>query len=246
MSNENPPHVLVVDDDPAIRTLIAEYLRENDLRVTAASNGKELTAALKEHAIDLIILDLRMPGEDGMQIARRVRDQSSLPIIVVSGRLDEADRVMALELGADDYVTKPFSPRELLARIRTVLRRAAATQVLTGRQVDVRAYRFAGWELNIGTRKLTSPAGIRIDLTNGEFSLLSAFLAAPGRVLTRDQLLEASRLYDDVFDRSIDVQILRLRRKIEENPSTPQFIKTERGAGYTFAAAVEKLTSIAL
>jgi two-component system OmpR family response regulator len=230
MSNENPPHVLVVDDDPAIRTLIAEYLRENDLRVTAASNGNELTAALKEHAIDLIILDLRMPGEDGMQIARRVRDQSSLPIIVVSGRLDEADRVMALELGADDYVTKPFSPRELLARIRT----------------DVRAYRFAGWELNIGTRKLTSPAGIRIDLTNGEFSLLSAFLAAPGRVLTRDQLLEASRLYDDVFDRSIDVQILRLRRKIEENPSTPRFIKTERGAGYTFAAAVEKLTSVAL
>jgi two-component system OmpR family response regulator len=246
MSNENPPHVLVVDDDPAIRTLIAEYLRENDLRVTAASNGKEMTAALKDHAIDLIILDLRMPGEDGMQIARRVRDQSSLPIIVVSGRLDEADRVMALELGADDYVTKPFSPRELLARIRTVLRRSAATQVLTGRQLDVRAYRFAGWELNIGTRKLISPAGVRIDLTNGEFSLLSAFLAAPGRVLSREQLLEASRLYDDVFDRSIDVQILRLRRKIEENPSTPQFIKTERGAGYTFAAAVEKLTSVAL
>ena len=246
MSNDNPPHVLVVDDDPAIRTLIEEYLRDNDLRVTAASNGKEMTAALTEHAIDLIILDLRMPGEDGMQIARRVRDQSSLPIIVVSGRLDEADRVMALELGADDYVTKPFSPRELLARIRTVLRRAAATQVLTGRQVDVRAYRFAGWELNIGTRKLTSPAGIRIDLTNGEFSLLSAFLAAPGRILSREQLLEASRLYDDVFDRSIDVQILRLRRKIEENPSTPQFIKTERGAGYTFAAAVEKLSSVAL
>jgi two-component system OmpR family response regulator len=175
-----------------------------------------------------------------------VRDQSSLPIIIVSGRLDEADRVMALELGADDYVTKPFSPRELLARIRTVLRRSAATQVLTGRQLDVRAYRFAGWELNIGTRKLISPAGVRIDLTNGEFSLLSAFLAAPGRVLSREQLLEASRLYDDVFDRSIDVQILRLRRKIEENPSTPQFIKTERGAGYTFAAAVEKLTSVAL
>ena len=246
MSNDNPPHVLVVDDDPAIRTLIEEYLRDNDLRVTAASNGKEMTAALTEHAIDLIILDLRMPGEDGMQIARRIRDQSSLPIIVVSGRLDEADRVMALELGADDYVTKPFSPRELLARIRTVLRRSAATQVLTGRQLDVRAYRFAGWELNIGTRKLISPAGVRIDLTNGEFSLLSAFLAAPGRILSREQLLEASRLYDDVFDRSIDVQILRLRRKIEENPSTPQFIKTERGAGYTFAAAVEKLTSVAL
>ncbi|MGF6243877.1 two-component system OmpR family response regulator [Paraburkholderia sp. GAS38] len=246
MSNDNPPHVLVVDDDPAIRTLIEEYLRDNDLRVTAASNGKEMTAALTEHAIDLIILDLRMPGEDGMQIARRIRDHSSLPIIVVSGRLDEADRVMALELGADDYVTKPFSPRELLARIRTVLRRSAATQVLTGRQLDVRAYRFAGWELNIGTRKLISPTGVRIDLTNSEFSLLSAFLAAPGRILSREQLLEASRLYDDVFDRSIDVQILRLRRKIEENPSTPQFIKTERGAGYTFAAAVEKLSSVAL
>jgi two-component system OmpR family response regulator len=164
----------------------------------------------------------------------------------VSGRLDEADRVMALELGADDYVTKPFSPRELLARIRTVLRRTAASQTLIGRQLDVRAYRFAGWELNIGTRKLTTPAGERIELTNGEFSLLSAFLSAPGRVLSRDQLLEASRLYDDVFDRSIDVQILRLRRKIEEDASTPQFIKTERGAGYVFAVPVEKLSSVAL
>ncbi|WP_123386412.1 response regulator [Paraburkholderia sp.] len=246
MSNENLPHVLVVDDDPAIRTLIADYLLENDMRVAAAANGKEMAAALKEHAIDLIVLDLRMPGEDGMQIARRVRDQSSLPIIIVSGRLDEADRVMALELGADDYVTKPFSPRELLARIRTVLRRTAASQTLIGRQLDVRAYRFAGWELNIGTRKLTTPGGERIELTNGEFSLLSAFLSAPGRVLSRDRLLEASRLYDDVFDRSIDVQILRLRRKIEEDASTPQFIKTERGAGYVFAVPVEKLSSVAL
>lgn len=246
MSYDNPPHILAVDDDPAITALIAEYLRDHDMRVTVVSSGKEMTAALREHAIDLIILDLRMPGEDGMQIARRVRDQSSLPIIIVSGRLDEADRVMALELGADDYVTKPFSSRELLARIRTVLRRAAATQILTGRQSDVRAYRFAGWELNIGTRRLTSPAGVKVELTNGEFSLLSAFLAAPGRVLTREQLLEASRLYDDVYDRSIDVQILRLRRKIEADPSRPQFIKTERGAGYTFAAAVDRLNSVAL
>jgi two-component system, OmpR family, response regulator len=246
MSYENPPHILAVDDDPAMTALISEYLREHDMRVTVASSGKEMHAALREHAIDLIILDLRMPGEDGMQLARRVRDQSALPIIIVSGRLEEADRVMALELGADDYVTKPFSSRELLARIRTVLRRTAAAQVLTGRQADVRAFRFAGWELNIGTRKLTSPAGQRIELTNGEFSLLSAFLAAPGRVLSREQLLEASRLYDDVFDRSIDVQILRLRRKIEADPSNPQFIKTERGAGYTFVAVVEKLTSVAL
>ncbi|WP_429551226.1 response regulator [Paraburkholderia sp. MM5477-R1] len=239
----NLPHVLAVDDDPAIRELIAEYLSENDIRVTVATNGKEMTTALAEHAIELIILDLRMPGEDGMQIARRLREQSSLPIIIVSGRRDEADRVMALELGADDYITKPFSSRELLARIRALLRRATVTAGEAGRQVDARAYRFAGWELVLGTRKLTSPAGERVELTNGEFRLLNAFLASPARILTRDQLLEASRLYDDVYDRSIDVQILRLRRKIEEDPSQPQYIKTERGAGYIFAAPVEKLST---
>jgi DNA-binding response OmpR family regulator len=138
ISESNRPHVLAVDDDPAIRDLIFEYLTDNDLRVTVAADGEEMTAALEEYAIDLVVLDLRMPGEDGMKIARRLREQSSLPIIVVSGRLDEADRVMALELGADDYLTKPFSPRELLARIRTVLRRTVATQSLTGRQVDAR------------------------------------------------------------------------------------------------------------
>lgn len=243
MSESNLPHLLVVDDDPAIRNLIFEYLTDNDLRVTVAADGEEMTAALVQYAIDLVVLDLRMPGEDGMKIARRLREQSSLPIIVVSGRLDEADRVMALELGADDYLTKPFSPRELLARIRTVLRRTAATQSLTGRQVG--AYRFAGWELNIGTRRLTSPDGKRVELTNGEFCLLNAFLDSPGRILTREQLLEASRLYDDVYDRSIDVQILRLRRKIEEDASHPVYIKTERGAGYIFAVSVDKLSAAA-
>ncbi|MBP0594084.1 response regulator transcription factor [Paraburkholderia sp. LEh10] len=247
MSEVNPPHVLVVDDDPAIRELIAGYMHDNDIRVTAAGNGNEMTAALNEFAIDLIILDLRMPGEDGMQIARRIREQSSLPIIIVSGRRDEADRVMALELGADDYMTKPFSSRELLARVRALLRRAAAFSAGagTGRQSDARAYRFDGWELNIGSRRLTSPAGERVSLTNGEFSLLNAFLASPGRILTREQLLESSRLYDDVYDRSIDVQILRLRRKIEPDPSHPRYIKTERGAGYVFAMSVEKLDSAA-
>jgi DNA-binding response OmpR family regulator len=245
MSDVNPPHVLVVDDDPAIRELIAGYMSDNDIRATVAANGNEMTAALNEFAIDLIILDLRMPGEDGMQIARRIREQSSLPIIVVSGRQDEADRVMALELGADDYMTKPFSSRELLARIRALLRRAAAFGAGTGRQMDARAYRFDGWELNIGSRRLTSPGGARVSLTNGEFSLLNAFLASPGRILTREQLLESSRLYDDVFDRSIDVQILRLRRKIEVDPSHPRYIKTERGAGYLFAVSVERLDSAA-
>jgi two-component system, OmpR family, response regulator len=246
MNTGQLPHILTVDDDPAIRTLISEYLTENDLRVTSVANGAEMAAVLKEQAVDLVILDLRMPGEDGMQIARRVRDQSSLPIIVVTGRLDEADRVMALELGADDYITKPFSPRELLARIRTVLRRTALATSLPGRQSDTRAFRFDGWQLDLESRKLTAPDGAPVQLTNGEFSLLSAFLAAPGKILTRDQLLEASRLYDDVFDRSIDVQILRLRRKIESDPSKPRYIKTERGAGYIFSVSVDKLTSASL
>lgn len=243
MSVVNLPHILVVDDDSAIRELIAGYMEDNDIRVTVAANGKEMNAALNEFAIDLIILDLRMPGEDGMQIARRIREQSSLPIIIVSGRRDEADRVMALELGADDYLTKPFSSRELLARIRALLRRSAVSTPSTGRQLDARAYRFDGWELNIGSRRLTSPAGEGVSLTNGEFSLLNAFLASPGRILTREQLLESSRLYDDVYDRSIDVQILRLRRKIEADPSHPKYIKTERGAGYIFAVSVERLSS---
>jgi len=241
MSEHNLPHILVVDDDQAVRELISSYLTENELRVTAASSGHEMLEALSQSIIDLILLDLRLPGEDGLQIARQLRDQSSIPIIVVSGKRDEADRVMALELGADDYLTKPFSTRELLARIRTVLRRFRATMVATGRQSEVRGYRFSGWELNIGARRLTSPEGSRVELTNGEFCLLTAFLAAPGTILTRDKLLEASRLYDDVYDRSIDVQILRLRRKIEENPSKPRLIVTERKAGYIFSVPVERI-----
>ncbi|QUN32602.1 response regulator (plasmid) [Cupriavidus sp. KK10] len=242
MTNVNIPHVLVVDDDPAMRELLADYLGDNDIRVTVACNGTEMAAAFESFAIDLIVLDLRMPGEDGMQIARRLREQSALPIIIVSGRRDEADRVMALELGADDYLTKPFSSRELLARIRALLRRSAVSASGAGRGTDARAYRFDGWELNIGTRRLTSPMGERVELTNGEFCLLNAFLAAPRQVLSREQLLESSRLYDDVYDRSIDVQILRLRRKIEQDPSHPTFILTVRGAGYVFDAIVEKLS----
>jgi len=245
MNEINLPHVLVVDDDEAVRDLIAAYLCENEMRVSVAANGKQMAEALKAHAIDLVVLDLRLPGEDGIEIARKIREQSTLPIIVVSGRRDEADRVMALELGADDYLTKPFSSRELLARVRALLRRSAAAVAASGRQLDARAYRFSGWELNLGTRKLTSPEGENVPLTNGEFSLLNAFLASPGRVLTREHLLEASRLYDDVYDRSIDVQILRLRRKIEENASRPRYIKTERGAGYVFSVAVERLSKAA-
>jgi two-component system OmpR family response regulator len=238
-----PPHVLAVDDDPAMRQLIADYLGENDVRVTAVATGKEMSRVLAEQAIDAIVLDLRLGGEDGMDLAKKVRAESTIPIIMVTGKKEEADRVMGLELGADDYITKPFSPRELLARVRAVLRRYKILEdILPARDEKRRAYRFGGWELNLRTRRLMSPRGERIELTNGEFSLLQAFCAAPRRILSRDQLLELSRLNRaEVYDRSIDVQILRLRRKIEPDPSDPQYIKTERGAGYMLDVAVDVL-----
>jgi DNA-binding response OmpR family regulator len=237
------PHILAVDDDPAMRRLVDEYLSANELRVTTAATGAEMARVLAESVIDLVVLDLRLAGEDGMQLARKLRDASEIPIIIVTGRRDEADRVMGLELGADDYLTKPFSPRELLARIRAVLRRyQTAREVLPARDAKRRGYRFGGWELNLGTRRLTAPDGRRVALTNGEFSLLQAFCAAPQRVLSRDQLLDLSRLHTaEVYDRSIDVQILRLRRKIEPNPAQPEYIKTERGAGYLFSVPVDVL-----
>ncbi|SRR5579871_562832 len=234
------PHILVVDDDPQIRTLLEEYLAENELRVSAASDGKQLNAILAEHAIDLVVLDLRLAGEDGMAIARVIREQSAIPIVMLTGVRDEADRVMGLELGADDYLTKPFSPRELLARIRTVLRRTRTAGLTESRRREIRAYRFSEFELNLRTRRLSQRKGQAIPLTNGEFNLLAALLAAPQRVLTRDQLLEASRVYgNEVYDRSIDVQVLRLRRKIEADPAQPRYILTERGVGYSFSSPVE-------
>jgi len=234
-----PSHVLVVDDDAALRALVTEYLSQNELRVTAVATGREMVKVLGSEAIDLIVLDLKLQGEDGLHLAQKLRETSKIPIIIVSGRLDEADRVMGLELGADDYVTKPFSPRELLARIRAVIRRYHAPQPLPGRDEALRAYRFAGWELNMRMHRMTSPIGEHIPLTKGEFSLLAAFLSSPERILTRDQLLELSRLHStEVYDRSIDVQILRLRRKLEVDPANPQFIRTARGTGYIFSAPV--------
>jgi DNA-binding response OmpR family regulator len=237
------PHILAIDDDAAMRNLIASYLAENDLRVTTVATGAEMDAVLAANAIDLVVLDLRLEGEDGLQLARRLREDGQTPIIIVSGRQAEADRVMALELGADDYLTKPFGPRELLARIRAVLRRyQVAAELLPARRDERRAYRFAGWELNLRSRRLTSPDGERVELTNGEFNLLQGFCAAPQRVLTREQLLELSRLNSaEVYDRSIDVQILRLRRKIEPDPARPLYIRTERGTGYVFGVPVEVL-----
>jgi two-component system, OmpR family, response regulator len=227
------PHILVVDDDPQIRELLEDYLRENGLRASVAASSAQMSQILADEAIDLIILDLRLAGEDGMAIARTLREESAIPIVMLTGVRDEADRVMGLELGADDYLTKPFSPRELLARIRTVLRRTKSAALSEARQRELRAYRFEDFELNLRTRRLKKRDGRNIDLTNGEFNLLAALLAAPQRVLTREQLLDASRVYDnEVYDRSIDVQVLRLRRKIEADPTEPRFIITERGAGY--------------
>lgn len=234
------PLVLVLDDDAAIRQLLTDYLGENELRVHAVATGTALDAALAQDPADLLILDLKLPGEDGLAIARRLREASSIPILMLTGRAEEADRVMGLELGADDYLTKPFSPRELLARIRALLRRAQLHASVADALARVRAYRFGPWELNVGLRRLKASDGRQVELTNGEFSLLAAFLSAPQRILSRDQLLELSRLHNaEVYDRSIDVQILRLRRKLEADPTRPVYIKTERGSGYFFDAAVD-------
>jgi two-component system, OmpR family, response regulator len=242
MSAAIQPHILIVDDDSSIRALLTEYFTENGLRVSSAESSAKMSAILADTAIDLVVLDLRLAGEDGMAIARSLRGQSAIPIIMLTGVRDEADRVMGLELGADDYLTKPFSPRELLARVRTVLRRAAAATPAQAREAELRAFRFADFELNLRTRRLTRQDGRQIDLTNSEFNLMAALLASPQRVMTRDQLIEASRVYDnEVYDRAIDVQIMRLRRKIEPDPAHPTYIVTERGVGYSFSARVEKV-----
>ncbi|HRO61393.1 MAG TPA: response regulator [Burkholderiaceae bacterium] len=236
------PHVLALDDDPSIRALLTDYLGENDMRVTAVASGRALADALAQDAADLILLDLRLPGEDGMQIMHGLRETTSVPLLLLTGVAEEADRVMGLELGADDYLTKPFSPRELLARIRALLRRSRVQATVADRIAEVRAWRFGEWELNVGLRKLRSADGRNVELTNGEFSLLTAFLSAPQRILSRDRLLELSRLHNaEVYDRSIDVQILRLRRKIEPDPARPSYIRTERGAGYVFQAEVQQV-----
>ncbi|MEO8101600.1 MAG: response regulator [Betaproteobacteria bacterium] len=236
-------HVLAVDDDETVRNLISEYLAENGYRVTLAGHGRDVETIMRSDPVDIILLDVKLPGEDGFSVARGIRRTSNVPIIMLTGQGHEVDRVLGLELGADDYLVKPFSPRELLARIKAVLRRYGPRDADGGtavrRESELRTYRFAGWELSTGSRRLLSPKGERIDLTNGEFALLISFLKAPARVLSRDQLLEGSRLHDDIYDRSIDVQILRLRRKIEADPNEPKLIRTERGAGYFFDAAVE-------
>jgi DNA-binding response OmpR family regulator len=230
----------MVDDDADICGAVREYLGQNDLRVTTVANGTQMLEVIGREALDLLLLDLRLAGEDGMHLARTVRQSSKVPIVMLTGRTEEADRIMGLELCADDYIVKPFSPRELLARIRAVLRRARVEAVAPRGDETLRAYRFSGWELNVRLHRLLSPLGKRVEISRGEFSLLRAFLSSPQCILTRDQLLELSRLHStEVYDRSIDVQILRLRRKIEIDPTQPTLIRTERGAGYYFDAPVK-------
>jgi two-component system OmpR family response regulator len=232
-------HVLAVDDDPVIREAIADYLGQHEFRVTAVADGRAMQAVLAQEVVDLLVLDLKLQAEDGMVLARQLRDESAIPIIMLTGRREEADRVMGLELGADDYLTKPFSPRELLARVRAVLRRRRP-EIQQGRPEGIRAYRFDGWDLNLNTRRLKGRDGQAVPLSNGEFSLLVVFLGAPHRLLTRDQLLDMSRLHnDDVYNRTVNTQVMRLRRKLETDSTRPRYIRTERGVGYVFSVPVE-------
>jgi two-component system OmpR family response regulator len=236
--------ILAIHDDEAIRSLVREYLGENGFEVLLGANGEDMNRILGRETVNLVVLDVKLPGDDGFSLARALRSRSSVPIIMLTGQGQEIDRVAGLELGADDYLTKPFSPRELLARIRAVLRRREpdAVQVRApAPRSDVRAYRFSGWELSLGTRRLAAPDGRAVGLTNGEFALLATFLRAPRAILSRDQLLEGTRMHADVYDRSIDVQILRLRRKIEIDPNEPRLIVTRRGAGYLLDSEVETL-----
>jgi DNA-binding response OmpR family regulator len=235
-----PVHALMVDGDSGICASLARYLADNDLRVSTLPGGLGLEAALQRDIVDVLILNPRLDGEDAMQILRRLRDQCDIPVILITGRNDEADRVMWLELGADDYLSKPVSPRELLARIRAVLRRARACQTVAQGLARVRAYRFAGFELNVGLHRLVTPDGKVVALTNAEFHLLAAFLAAPQRVLSREQLLDLSRVHGaEVYERAIDVQVGRLRRKLESASTNDGLIHTDRGAGYSLTVAVD-------
>ena len=233
---------LVVEDDSTLRHLVTNYLEDHDIRAVSASRRDEVSGLLARSEPDLVVLDLRLGQEDGLDLLRDIRAQSDVPIIITTGqRRDEIDRVVGLELGADDYITKPFGLRELLARIRAVLRRREAGQVNTQRDTEKGRCRFGGWQLDRRNRRLTNSAGELVALTKGEYALLIAFLDAPQRTLSREHLLQATRIHEDVFDRSIDVQVLRLRRKLETDPSTPSIIQTERGVGYAFSLPVERL-----
>jgi two-component system OmpR family response regulator len=233
------PHVLIVDDDSEIRELLSRFLSKHDFRVTTAKDGREMRQALADWSFDLVVLDLMMPGADGLSLCRQVRSESSIPIIMLTAMGEEVDRIIGLEVGADDYMAKPFNPRELAARIKAVLRRSSGGAPAEASDERPAKLAFADFVLDSATRTLHRE-GSDISLTAGEYDLLVAFVDHPRRVLNRDQLLDMARGRAAIpFDRSIDVQVGRLRRKIEADPKNPSLIKTVRGGGYMFTAEVQ-------
>jgi two-component system OmpR family response regulator len=233
-------HIVVVDDDPSLRQMVTGYLEDHNVPTKSASNRTELNRHLEGTYPSLIILDLRLGQEDGLDLLREIRSHSDVPIIIATGhRPKEIDRIVGLELGADDYILKPFSLAELLARVRAVLRRHEMGRAARAHDPDRGGYRFGGWRLERRGRRLVDPNANRVTLRKAEYALLLAFLEAPQRPLTRQHLLQVTRIHEDIFDRTIDVQVSRLRRKLEVDPHAPRVIQTERGVGYVFAPAVE-------
>jgi two-component system OmpR family response regulator len=234
------PHLLIVDDDREIRDLITRLLQKHDYKVEAARDANAMDAILAVTRVDLVILDVMLPGRSGLDVCRDLRARSPVPILMLTAMGDETDRIVGLEMGADDYLAKPFNPRELLARIRAILRRVHAPAASGPLQPAAKKLTFAGWQLDLGRRRLEAPDGMIVDLTTGEYELLIAFAERPQRVLTRNQLLDLARGRDATpFDRSIDVQVSRIRRKIESDPRAPEMIVTVRGDGYMFTPDVQ-------
>ncbi len=233
-------HILVVDDQNEICEVVQQYLSSEGYTVEVANDGPAMRRVMAQHAIDLVILDLMLPGEDGLTLARQLREESTVGIIILTGRGETVDRIIGLEMGADDYLPKPFHLRELLARVKSVLRRASARSQKDQAGGGRSKARFAGWHLDLATRELVSPEGTEVRLTTGEFDLLAAFVSNANQVLSRDRLLDLARNREaGPFDRTIDVQVGRLRRKLEQDPENPTIIKTVRGTGYIFTPTVE-------
>ena len=232
-------HILIVDDQQEICDVVQEYLTGEGYRVSTAHDGAGMRRAMAQGHVDLVILDLMLPGEDGLTLARSLRSESGIGIIILTGRGETVDRIIGLEMGADDYLPKPFHLRELLARVKSVLRRVQSRTGEPGQTTRSHA-QFAGWTLDLSSRELMSPAGEEVRLTTGEFDLLAAFVNNPNQVLSRDRLLDLARNREaGPFDRTIDVQVGRLRRKLEEDPQNPSLIKTVRGSGYIFTPTVD-------
>lgn len=230
---KSDPHILIVDDDRGLRELLQEFFRKHCLRSTVAADGDEMDAVLRHASVDLIVLDVMLPGRNGLELCRTLRDKHAIPIIMLTAVTETTDRVVGLEMGADDYVPKPFDPRELLARIRAVLRRNSDGGA---RKAPVReVFHFAGWTLDCSRRQLVAPDAVRVELTTAEFNLLRTFVRSAQRVLSREQLIELSgRDADYSFDRSVDILVSRLRRKMEDDPKSPKLIQTVRSGGYQF------------